>query len=148
MASMIDVACAILLRPDGTALAALRGPRMRLPGVWEFPGGKLEPGESSATALVREIREELAVTIVPRLALPSVDFHSAELSIRLHPWIAEIASGEPQPVEHADLRWLDASALTMLRWAEADLPVLAHLLELAGHPPDLRVLAAQLRIHR
>lgn len=140
---MIDVACAIILRSDGTALAALRGPTMRMPGVWEFPGGKLEPGEDSATALVREIREELDIAILPRLPLDPVEFHSPELSIRLHPWIADLSAGKPRLIEHAEIRWLDAAALPTLTWAEADRPVLARLLELAttpGRPPDLRSL--------
>ena len=143
---MLDVACAILLRPDGTVLAARRGPDMRLPGLWEFPGGKLEPGESSGEALIREIREELAIDIRLLRALSIVEHHYPDFSIRLHPWLCEITSGEPRPLEHAEIRWLDANTLPSLDWAEADLPVVAALLELARAPdenPDLRRLAGR-----
>ncbi|MFM7180169.1 MAG: (deoxy)nucleoside triphosphate pyrophosphohydrolase [Verrucomicrobiales bacterium] len=140
---MLDVACAIILRADGTAMAARRGPTMRLPGLWEFPGGKLEPGECSAGALMREIEEELRVRIRLLRELPPVDHHYADFSIRLHPWICEIAQGEPEPMEHAEIRWVNAAALPDLDWAAADLPVLEALLELARSPgenPDLRRL--------
>lgn len=140
---MIDVACAILLRADGTALAARRGPAMRLAGFWEFPGGKIEPDESSCEALIREIREELGVQICLLRELPIVEHHYPDFSIRLHPWIGRIALGEPLPVEHAELRWLATDALPTLNWAAADVPVVEHLLELAHAPgvgPDLRRL--------
>lgn len=140
---MIDVACAILLRPDGMVLAARRGPTMRLPGLWEFPGGKLESGETSGAALAREIEEELGVGIRLRRSLTVVEHHYPDFSIRLHPWICEITRGEPQPIEHGELRWLPASDLPSIEWAEADLPVVRDLLELArapGEEPDLRRL--------
>lgn len=140
---MLDVACAIILRADGTVLAARRGPSMRLPGLWEFPGGKIEPGETSDLALIREIEEELGVTIRPLRPLAPVEYQYSDFSIRLHPWICEIANGEIRPVEHEEIRWLDASSLPALVWAEADVPVLDALLELArapGEAPDLRRL--------
>ena len=140
---MIDVACAIILRPDGTVLAARRGPTMRLPGLWEFPGGKIEVGESSGEALAREIDEELGVGIHLLRELAPVEHHYPDFSIRLHPWICEITSGELRPVEHSEIRWLDALALPCLDWAEADIPVLHALLALArlpGEEPDLRRL--------
>lgn len=142
---MLEVSCAVILRSDGMVLAALRGPAMRLPGLWEFPGGKIEPGESSDAALVREIREELGVTIRARRSLPPVDHQYPDFSIRLYPWICEITDGVPEPVEHAEIRWLDAAALPALDWAPADLPVLESLLELArspGNNPDLRRMFA------
>jgi 8-oxo-dGTP diphosphatase len=138
---MIDVACAIILRPDGMALAARRGPTMRLPGRWEFPGGKLEPGETSGQALGREIEEELGIGIRLLRALTVVEHHYPDFSIRLHPWICEITRGEPRPIEHGEIRWVDASALPGLDWAAADLPVVDTLLELArapGEEPNLR----------
>ena len=116
---------------------------MRLPGLWEFPGGKLEPGETSDAALVREIREELGVEIRTRMPLPSVEYHYPDFSIRLHPWICEIEDGEPEPIEHSEIRWLAAAALPELEWANADLPVLECLLDLARAPggeSDLRRL--------
>jgi 8-oxo-dGTP diphosphatase len=126
---MLDVACAIILRTDGTVLAARRGPTMRLPGLWEFPGGKVEPGESAGEALIREIGEELGVGIRLLRALATVEHDYPDFSIRLHPWICEIERGEPVPVEHAELRWLDADSLPSLEWAEADLPVVEALLK-------------------
>lgn len=121
------VACAIIAR-NGLILAAQRSAAMKLPHKWEFPGGKLEPGERPAECLLREIREELGVEIVIIAPLPPTDWAYSDFSVTLHPFVAEIMAGrEPALTEHQAIRWLPPEELSSLDWAAADAPVLQHL---------------------
>jgi 8-oxo-dGTP diphosphatase len=126
---IVDVACAIIEGPEGV-LCALRSATMSLPLVWEFPGGKIEQGESAEAALIREIGEELDVLIEVLRDLPESD-HSYVPGrlIRLHPFVCRIAS-ETSPVagEHAEIRWIRKEDLRSLDWAAADIPVMEHYL--------------------
>ena len=92
----IDVACAIIEK-DGRVLAAQRSETMSLPLKWEFPGGKIEPGESAAACLVREIAEELAVGIVIGAALPPSNWRYPDFAITLHPFVCAL-NGEKADV--------------------------------------------------
>ncbi|MFA5515388.1 MAG: (deoxy)nucleoside triphosphate pyrophosphohydrolase [Desulfuromonadales bacterium] len=122
----IEVACAIIER-DGLVLAAQRSAVMSLPLKWEFPGGKIEPGESAAACLAREIAEELAVGIVIRAPLPPSDWRYPEFAITLHPFVCALADSRPlRLLEHRAIRWLAAADLHHLDWAAADAPVLAN----------------------
>lgn len=120
---LMQVVCAITVRPDGKVLVCKRGEGKSLAGLWEFPGGKLEAGETPAQALMREMREELAIEIEVREPRPSVDWRYGETSLRLHPYVCRIISGEPRPLEHAELRWCDVLEFSQLEWAPADVPV-------------------------
>jgi len=120
---------AALFDGAGRLLAAQRGRPLELAGLWEFPGGKVEPGEDERTALVRECREELAVTI-------DVDTGSAavvgEVPIAigvLRVYRARIVSGEPQRGEHTALRWLRPNELLDVPWIAADLPLVRRLMK-------------------
>lgn len=125
--TLIVVGAAIIR--DGRVLAAQRARPEALRGCWEFPGGKAEPGETPAKALVRECREELGVTVRPLHQLgedtpfpaPTSD-HTRPAVLRL--WRAELAAGEPEPLEHLALRWLSAAELRTLDWLPADVPLL------------------------
>ncbi len=122
---VIPVACAIIEGPEGV-LCAQRSASMSLPLVWEFPGGKIEAGETAEGALLREIREELQVDIIIERALPPADHSYVEgRVIRLFPFVCRLADDAlPVPREHAALRWVKAEALRVLDWAAADVPVL------------------------
>ncbi len=100
-------------------------------GRWEFPGGKVEPGESVEAALVREVREELDVTLMlgEELTSPSEPLPiSDELALRLF-W-AEIFVGRVAPREsHDEVRWLDADELTSVNWLDADHAALPAVVE-------------------
>lgn len=111
----------------GRCLAARRSAAMALPGRWEFPGGKVEPGESPAAALAREIREELGVEIEVLAPLGTGRGPGGGREIRLDVFVCRIVAGEPHPREHDAVCWLGEGEIASLDWAPADLPLLAPL---------------------
>ena len=117
---------AALLR-DGRVLAARRTTPAAAAGRWEFPGGKVEPGESPESALVREVREELGceVEVAGWLvgAVPVGERH--ELTVAL----VRLVAGEPAPTEHDRIRWLGPDELDDVDWLEPDRPFLPGLRE-------------------
>lgn len=121
---MIDVCCALIKGHNGDILVTQRSSAMRLPLKWEFPGGKLEPGESEEECLIREIAEELGVVIRVLKRLISHLHDDGTSVIRLIPFTCEIIAGEICLTEHASFVWLAADQLHNLDWAEADLPIL------------------------
>lgn len=122
---MIDVSCAIISNEDGDVLVTQRSAIMRLPLKWEFPGGKVEQGERAEECLIREIREELNVTIQLQKRMEAVVHDYGHQQVRLIPFQAVItAGGMIQLTEHAAYAWLKVDELAGLDWAEADLPVL------------------------
>jgi 8-oxo-dGTP diphosphatase len=121
---------AALLR-NGRVLAARRRAPEALAGGWEFPGGKVEAGESEAAAVVRECREELGVDVVCGSRVPGEWQVNAVLVLRL--FLAEIVRGEPLPgADHDQLRWLSGAELFDVDWLPADLPA---AMSLAGLLP-------------
>lgn len=124
---LIHVSCAIIEK-EGLVLVTRRGPQMSHPGKWEFPGGKLNSGETPEQCLVREIQEELALGIeITRQLRPSTHDYP-NLSVTLYPFICTITGGEILLHEHSAFAWLTPSQLATLDWAEADIPVLHHYL--------------------
>lgn len=99
---------------------ALRSPTMSTPDRWELPGGKVEPGESDTQALIRELREELHITVEVQQLLGCSRFGPIELVA----YTARLLDGDPRPAEHAEIRWVAANELHQLRWADADLPLI------------------------
>jgi 8-oxo-dGTP diphosphatase len=130
----IHVACAIIER-DGLVLAAQRSAAMALPLKWEFPGGKIDAGESPEECLRREIVEELGMQVrVGKPLAPSTHRYPA-FTVTLYPFVCSLEAGEPTLHEHAAVAWLRPEELPTLDWAEADLPVIdAYRLELAKSP--------------
>ncbi len=120
---MIEVCCAIIVVGD-KILTTRRSHGMHLAGFWEFPGGKIEPGETAEACIIREIREELNVEIIIENQLPSVEHHYPEKYIRLIPFICKIKSGIIKLTEHSEFRWLAKHEVSTVNWAEADLKVL------------------------
>lgn len=125
MSAAIDVVAGLIVDAGGRLLACRRPPGKHLAGKWEFPGGKVEPGEDPATALVRELEEELGITVSPREPLTPVVHDYGRGPIRLIPIPCSIARGEPHPHEHDLIRWCTVAELGGLDLAEADLPILA-----------------------
>jgi 8-oxo-dGTP diphosphatase len=102
---------------------------MDLPGLWEFPGGKVEPEESPATCLVREIWEELSIGIQICSPLTPVLHVYPTKTIQLIPFLAKWESGTLILTEHEQSQWLAPQDLLSLDWAPADLPIVKELQE-------------------
>ncbi len=126
---LVIVGAAILDR--GRVLAAQRAAPAEFAGGWEFPGGKVEVGESDETALVRECREELGVEIELDDRL-GTDIPLRDGSSLLRVWTARIVAGVPVACEHAELRWLSRDELSDVAWLPADLPLVDALAALLG----------------
>jgi 8-oxo-dGTP diphosphatase len=120
---VVRVVAGVLIR-DGRVLAAKRAAGTREAGLWEFPGGKLEPGENDATALMRELREELGVTVLVGAHVGVSEHAYAHGTIRLTALACTLVDGEPAALDHAELRWLAPDALGEVEWAPADVPFL------------------------
>jgi 8-oxo-dGTP diphosphatase len=120
----IIVGAAIVLA--GKVLACERALPASLAGRWEFPGGKVEPGETDAHALVRECEEELGVTVEvgPRVGDDILLGHGGAV---LRVYLATLLHGTPKPLEHASLRWLAADELETVDWLPADAPIVKAL---------------------
>ena len=124
----IEVAAAIIVK-DNKVFATQRGYGEFKDG-WEFPGGKLEPGESAREALVREIREELDVDIRVGKLLETVEYDYPEFHLTMHCFICELLSEEIVLKEHEDARWLKKEELDSVGWLPADVGVISKIFEL------------------
>lgn len=124
---MIEVVCGVIGNSKGQFLACLRPLGKHLGGLWELPGGKLDPGESPESALIRELREELSIEVEVGSALSCVIWHYEEVTICLIPFRCRIVAGEIQPTEHDQVLWCAPENFDDLAWAPADLPVLREI---------------------
>ncbi len=127
------VVCLVLVDPEGAFLATQRPKHKRLGLFWEFPGGKVEKGESPMSALRREIQEELGIDIGALEPMPAVEHAYGFGSIRLLPFKSYCLA---RPIlaltEHVDAKWISPLDWQSLKWAPADLPIIKTLLESKG----------------
>lgn len=121
----IEVVAAIITR-DHEILATQRG-YGPLKGGWEFPGGKIEQGESAEMALKREILEELELQIQVGELFETVEYDYPDFHLTMHCYFCRIESGNLVLTEHEDARWLSNQELTTLDWLPADLGLIARL---------------------
>ena len=126
----IHVACAII-KKNGLILATQLSATMSLPLKWEFPGGKLEAGESPETCLQRELQEELGITVRVEQGLEPVTHKYPTFVVTLYPFACENLQGDMILHEHSAVCWLSPHELPTLDWAEADLPIIT----LLAHQP-------------
>lgn len=131
---IVYVSACVLLRSDRRLLLAQRPEGKSLAGLWELPGGKIEKNETPEEALVREMREELAVTLnVDQLTPLTFASHAYESFHLVMPvFLATEWTGEPSPQEGQDIAWVFPEELSTLPAPEADIPLFAFLLKTFG----------------
>ncbi|MEU9888226.1 (deoxy)nucleoside triphosphate pyrophosphohydrolase [Sphaerisporangium sp. NPDC051011] len=118
---METIVVAAIIVDGGRLLAAQRARPPATAGGWEFPGGKVDPGETDEEALVRECREELGVEIAVGAKVGG-DWPLGPGYV-LRAWFARLVSGDPHPHEHLALRWMTRDELFDIPWLPADLPI-------------------------
>ena len=123
---MTEVVAAMIW--EGETFLICQRPAHKARGLlWEFVGGKVEPGETKADALVRECREELGVTVGVGEAFMEVTHEYPDLTVHLTLFNAEIASGTPQKLEHNDIRWISPEEIDAYDFCPADEVILQKL---------------------
>ena len=125
--TLLPVVAAVIEDGAGRVLVAQRPAHKHLARKWEFPGGKVEPGEVPMAALARELREELGIEIEILRALPEFTHDYGRVVIAMLPFVCRLASGSaaPHPHEHIAIRWVTLRDLPDLDLAAADRPVVA-----------------------
>lgn len=127
----LHVACAII-EQEGNVLAAQRSATMTLPLKWEFPGGKIEAGETAEECLNRELMEELGVSVLINAALLPATHSYPDFTVTLYPFTCRLTGGAVTMYEHHSLRWIDPQRMSELDWAAADLPVISEYLSMSA----------------
>lgn len=127
MTAITDVAAAVIERPDGTFLLAQRPSGKVYPGFWEFPGGKIEPGEDSRAALARELEEELGIRVTAATPWITRVYAYTHATVRLHFWRVRAWEGEPRPLEDQAIAWQHPDTPDVAPMLPANAPVLAAL---------------------
>jgi len=125
---MLEVSCAIIEYKE-KVLICQRSSSMELPLKWEFPGGKLENNESKETCLIREIKEELGLTISIKKEIQTVIHEYPSFKVKLYAFICNIESGFIIKKEHCKIAWVTKSELLNYYLAEADIPVVKHYIK-------------------
>ena len=123
----IEVVAAIIVR-DGRLFATQRG-YGKWKDLWEWPGGKIEPGESPIQALRREIREELDTEIRVDKFLTTIDYDYPDFHLTMHCFLCSLLGEAPHLNKHEAARWLSASELASVRWLPADEGLLPKIAE-------------------
>ena len=127
MKKRITVVGAVLTR-DKMILAAQRSSTMSLPGMWEFPGGKIEPDESPKEALLRELKEELLCTAEIGDHIQTTEYEYDFGIVILTTYYCSLTGEEPRLTEHSEIRWVHVADLDQLNWAPADIPAVKHVM--------------------
>ena len=126
---MTDVVAALIWQ-GGRFLACQRPAHKARGLLWEFVGGKVEPGETLEEALIRECREELDITVAPKDVFMEVIHEYPDLTVRLTLFNAVIAQGTPKALEHNDIRWITTAEIDELPFCPADEEILKRLKKL------------------
>lgn len=126
---VVKVVCAIV-EQYGRVLLTQRSEQMPEALLWEFPGGKMEPGESEAECLAREIKEELNLDIAPIQRLTPVIHHYPNRTIELIPYLCDYVGGVIKLAEHRAYHWVLPDTLQDYSWCPADEPIVQEYLQL------------------
>ena len=127
MKKLVKVVAAIIENQQNEILCALRSPRMAIPNRWEFPGGKIEAGETLKEAIEREIREELDCEVEFIDSFNDNTHEYDKFIVNLITVKCKLISGAPTVSEHSKLIWLLRENLLSLNWAPADIPAVEQL---------------------
>lgn len=122
----VEVVASIILDDEGRVLA-VKCPQHKHGGGWEFPGGKIEPGETPEAAVVREIDEELGLLLTVGRLVHTVEWDYPAFHLSMRCYACRVSSGELQLREHAEARWLGAGELESVAWLPADVALLPHV---------------------
>ncbi|MGS0681835.1 (deoxy)nucleoside triphosphate pyrophosphohydrolase [Shewanella sp. 30m-9] len=128
MKKQIEVVAAIIQR-DGKYLTVQRGPAALdyISHKWEFPGGKVEAGESLEAAIERELQEELKISVSELKLLTTVNHEYPDFHITMHCFLCHLETKDVTLTEHIDSRWLNSTELWDVDWAAADIPAVKKL---------------------
>lgn len=124
----IEVVAAVFQNQEGKIYCARRRDDGELALKWEFPGGKIEDGESHRDALIREIKEELSAVISVGDYIMTVKHQYKSFHLTMHAYYATVLKGQLILSEHTGFNWLDKSELMTLDWAAADIPIVEKLM--------------------
>ena len=132
MAKLVLIVACGLIDPDGRVLIAQRPPGKAMAGLWEFPGGKVEPQERPEEALIRELKEELGIMVQePCLAPFTFASHTyADFHLLMPLFVCRRWDGTPAPLEHTALKWVKPRDLSSFPMPPADLPLIPMLRDL------------------
>lgn len=124
----LDVVAAII-QCGGETLCVQRGPAKfdYISKKYEFPGGKIEAGESKESAIIREVKEELLLDIIEPIFFNTVQHQYPDFYITMHSFICPVKNKEVTLTEHIDKKWLKVDGLHKLDWAAADIPIVEKL---------------------
>ena len=133
---LLLVAACALVDADGRVLIARRPADKDMAGLWEFPGGKVDPGERPEQTLIRELKEELGIQVqeacLAPLTFASHQYEAFQLLMPL--WICRKWDGEPEALEGQELAWVRPNRLRDYPMPPADEPLIPHLIDLIGSP--------------
>lgn len=129
---VVTVAAAALVAGDGRVLLAQRPPGKSLAGLWEFPGGKLEPGETPEAGLARELMEELGISAGPLQPISFVSHAYADFHLLMLLYLCRQWQGRPEGRDGQSLRWELPAAMAALPMPPADVPLTAALAQALG----------------
>lgn len=122
MKKTVHVVGAIIENEKNEIFCALRSPEMSLANYWEFPGGKIEVGETPEQALKREIQEEFTCMIQVGAKVEDTTYEYERVIVRLETYKAKLVDGQPNALEHSATKWVAREKLTQLNFAPADVP--------------------------